>query len=190
MKTSFYVILFLSLAFISCDGRDKIYKTNQEILKEHKLYKSFSESISYIPESYLETSTDTILSTGFQVKIKSYTDMENSILKEYTKGNILHKTFFRDINTSISIIKDNQEIVSTAITKQLFKDYYKSTHTNFNHKIIQGIWLNQYASIINNKIIVDIQLYEPKTEHYEYYTLGFDNDGTFFINNQEKQEFS
>jgi hypothetical protein len=184
MRILFYIICIVSLAFVSCDGRDKSYKTNQEVLKEHKLFKSFSEKITYIPENYLETTTDTILSNGFQVKIKSYTDMNSSVLKEYSQDNLQYKKYYRDIKTSISIVKNNQEITSTTITKELFNDYNKSSKTNRN-KIIQGVWLNQYSSTIYNKVILNVQLYEPETKHHEHYTLEFDEQGTLSINNQE-----
>ena len=47
MKYLTFIIFFISFILISCDGRSKIYKSNQEILKEHGLYEAFSERIIY-----------------------------------------------------------------------------------------------------------------------------------------------
>ena len=47
MKNLIFFIVLIFFAVISCDGRSKIYKSNQEILKEHGLYEAFSERIIY-----------------------------------------------------------------------------------------------------------------------------------------------
>ena len=47
MKNLIFIVFLISFAVISCDGRNKIYKSNQEILKEHGLYEAFSERIIY-----------------------------------------------------------------------------------------------------------------------------------------------
>ena len=189
MRILIVILFFISLGFMSCDGRDRAYKTNQDVLKEHNLYKSFSESVSFVPENYMETTNDTILSNGFQVKIKSFTDMKRSVLKEFTKNNIAHKTYYRNIKATISILKDNRKIISTTIDKDIFKNFNNSSKTDSN-PIIQGIWLNQYASIINDKVILNVRLYEPETKNHEDYTLSFDENGTLSIDNKETLEYS
>lgn len=187
MRALLILIFVISLATIGCDGRDKIYKTKNQILKEHKLYKTFSKRITYIPEQYLEIKTDTIMSNEFNVKIKSYTDMTKNTLKDYTKSNIHYKNYYRDINTVVSISKNNRDITSTLVTKQLFIDYDESFNTLLKNKVIQGVWLNQYATIINNKVILNVQLYEPETNNRTNFVLGFDDDGNIFINEDLKQ---
>jgi len=47
MRYLILIIFLISFAIISCDGRSKIYKSNQEILKEHGLSETFSERIIY-----------------------------------------------------------------------------------------------------------------------------------------------
>lgn len=187
MRALLTLILIITLSNIGCDGRDKVYKTNKEILKEHKLYESFSERITYIPENYQETTTDTIMSNGFYVKIRSYTNMNNSTLITYAKNNLHYKNFHRNINSLVSIYKNNHKTASTLVTKQLFIDYDKSFKTLLINKVIQGVWLNQYASIINNKVILNVHLYEPETKIGTNFVLGFDDEGNIFINEDLKQ---
>ena len=75
------MFLASTIILISCDGRDRIYKTNAEVLHESNLFNVFSQQIKFIPEQSIEIETDTILSNGFQVKIKYYSVENNSILK-------------------------------------------------------------------------------------------------------------
>ncbi|HEY5687728.1 MAG TPA: hypothetical protein VIS27_05410 [Yeosuana sp.] len=190
MRYLIFIIFLFSFTIISCDGRAKIYKSNQEILKEHGLYKAFSERITYIPESYLETTTDTILGHGYEVKMKSYTDMDNSFLKAYTKDNILHKNYYRNINTRITILKNSQEISSKLITKDTIIEFDKSLEKKMHKTIIQGVWIDEYASMINNNVTINVLLIEPDTNKNINYSLEFDAQGKLFITDKLNQKYS
>ncbi|MCF8273547.1 MAG: hypothetical protein K9I95_06920 [Flavobacteriaceae bacterium] len=189
MKGLFVFIFIISITFVSCDGRHKAYQTPKDNLKEHKLYKSFAEHVKYIPEAYFETTTDTILSNGFQVKITSYTDMQTSYLHEFTKDSINHKAYYRNINNTISILKNNKEITSKLITKDVLISYNSSFKNDLKNKVIQGIWLNQYASTITNKVTVNVLFQKPGTNDKTYYTLSFNDNGSFNIVDELKQEY-
>lgn len=189
MKHLIFIIL-ISFAIISCDGRSKIYKSNQEILKEHGLYEAFSKHTNYIPESYLETTTDTILSNGYKIKIKSYTDMNNSLLNSYTKNNIQHKNYYRNINTQITIVKNNEEILSKLINKETIIEFDKSLEKRIHNKTILGVWVNEYASLIYNRVIIDVLFVEPETNKNINYSLEFDLQGKLFVTDNLKQKYS
>ncbi len=189
MKVLFVFIFIISIAFVSCDGRHKAYQTNEENLKEHKLYESFTEHVKYIPETYFETTTDTILSNGFQVKIKSYADMNNNYLHEFTKDSINYKNYYRNINNSISIIKNNNEIISKLITKDVLISYNSSFKNDLKDKVIQGVWLNQYASSINNKVILNVLFQKPGAKDYKSYIISFNENGSFNIIGETKTKY-
>lgn len=176
----FYVFLF-TFTLLSCDGRYKLYKTNQEILKEHKLFESFSEQINYIPESYLETSNDTILSNGYKIKLKSFTDMDNSQLSYYTKDNIQYKNYYRNINTSITILKDNQEIFSKTVNKDTIIEFDESFNKSIKNKIIKGVWVDEYASLINNNVIIEMLFSEIGNNKSIHLKLVFNAQGDLYI---------
>ena len=190
MRYLILIIVLISFVLISCDGRNKIYKSNQEILKEYGLYEAFSEHINYIPESYLETTTDTILSNGYEIKIKSYTDMNNSLLNAYTKENIQHKNYYRNINTRITIIKNNQEILSGLINKNTMIASDKSLEKLIVNKIIQGVWVNEYASLVKNNVIINVLLFDPETNEKFNYSLEFNAQGKFYITDELNQKYS
>ncbi len=190
MKYLIFILFFISMTIISCDGRSKLYKSNQEILKEHGLYDTFSERINYIPESYLETTTDTILSNGYRIKIKSFTDMNNSFLNAYAENTIQHKDYYRNINTYITIIKNNEEILSKLINKDSFIEYDKSLEKSIHNKTIQGVWINEYASLVNNMVIINVMFVEPETNKHINYYLEFDAQGKLFLTDKLKQKYS
>ena len=190
MKNLIYIILLMFTVVLSCDGRDKVHQTSQEVLKNNKLYESFSQKVVYIPEHYLETKNDTILSNGFQVKLKSYTNMRESFLKKSIKNHLLLKNYYRDIETTILIKKNEQNIVSTNINKDFFMNSNKEFHRILKDKILQGVWLNQYASIITNTVVLEVQFMEPETKNYVYYRVSFDQNGGMFINDNVEEKFS
>ncbi len=189
MRNLFIFIPVIVLMFIGCDGRNKAYKSNQEVLKEHNLYKSFSENIKFIPETYSETTIDTLLSNGFSIKIKTYTDMDTSFLSEFSKDTIHHKNYYRDIKSVINISKNSSNITSKLITKNFFSKYNKTISKDIENKIIKGIWLNQYASLIKNKVVFNVIFNTPNSKDYSCYTLTFFENGEYLIENKLEPNF-
>ena len=187
MRFLLIFVVVISFTVLSCDGRDKRYKSNREILQEQNLLESFSKSIRYIPEAYIKTSNDTILSNGYRVKIESYTDMENSYLKTSFKNNIQHINYYRQIKSIIKISKQNIDILTMPVTKDNLIAKNRSLSKTLENKIIKGIWLDEYNSNIQNKIIIDILFYEPETKNTVYCSLSFDEEGQLFINDKLKE---
>lgn len=187
MKLLLIFVVVISFTVFSCDGRDKRYKTNREILQEQNLLKSFSKSITYIPEAYIKISNDTILSNGYRVKIESYTDMEHSYLRTYVKNNIQHIHYYRQIKSIIKISKQNNDILIMPVTKDNLIAKNRSLSKTLENKIIKGIWLDEYNSNKQNKVIIDILFYEPETKNTVYCSLSFDKEGQLFINDKLKK---
>ncbi len=184
MRKLLFFVLTILLILISCDGRHRAHKSNQEILKEHKLYKTFSENIKFIPETYSEINTDTVLSNGFNVTIKTYTDMDTSYLNEFTKDTIHHKNYYRNLRSFVKVSKDSQELTSILITKDFFSNYDKSYTRELENKAIQGIWLNEYTSVINDKVVLNVLFCTPNTKDYLSYTIIINKNGDYLIKNE------
>ncbi|WP_339916696.1 hypothetical protein [Yeosuana marina] len=184
MRKLLVFIAVIVLMFVGCDGRSKAHKSNQEVLKEHNLYKSFSENVKFIPETYSETTIDTLLSNSYSVKIRTYTDMDVSFLSEFSKDTIQHKNYYRDIKSVINISKNNSNITSKLITKDFFSEYNATISNDIRNKIIQGIWLNQYASLIKNKVVFNVVFSTPNSKDNSCYTLTFFDNGDYLIENE------
>ena len=125
------LILGILIVFLNCDGRDRINKTPQEVLIENQLLDSFSENIKYFPKAYTETTTDTILSNGYRVTIKNYSDMKNSVLKTFETDSIKNKHYFRENISEVEVFKDDKQIF-----KQIINDDFLSLkETNTVHLV-------------------------------------------------------
>lgn len=181
------LIIALIVTLLSCDGRDRKDKSNIAALKESKLLDSFSENIKYFPEAYFETITDTILNNDFRVIIKTYADMENSVLNEFHVDTILHKHYYRDAITEITVLKNNLEIVSEKLDKSNFLKRYKKLEKYFKTANLSGVWLNQNDSISKDKISIYIMFCKPETDNYFLNEMIINSNGEFSINEIEKK---
>ncbi|WP_375239229.1 hypothetical protein [Aurantibacter sp.] len=165
------LISFISLAiifgfFLSCDGRDRVHKSPETVLKENKLLDSFSENITYIPEQYSEVITDTILSKGYRINIKSYTDMNSYIefnLKSSLPKTINSKTRYYNFISELNIYNPENEI---EFSQKIDKNY-----------LVKNNLLN--LDKVNSNIFKSLNLIDypkkPNTLEFELiYTFGID----------------
>src|SRR5690606_36328526 len=104
------VIATIVIVSISCDGRYRVFKTNTEDLIENKLLDSFSEIISYVPETYIEIVTDTILNSVFHVKLKIYTIMDKHVIHAFKQDTVVYKKYYREFVTDVSVSINSKEI--------------------------------------------------------------------------------
>lgn len=157
MKHLFFIISFIILSsfFLSCDGRDRVKKDIKTVLQEKKLLDSFSESISYVPESYSEKITDTILSNGFKIYLKTFTDMDNNIIVQNEIGK--NKLSFRKIKNILIIKYENKIIFNSTVDNEFLTNLIDIDENNF---IIKNI-------IIDNKSVLS-----PKPELYLYLIIN------------------
>jgi hypothetical protein len=140
MSKLLFIIFIITTTLASCDGRERAYKSNKEVLRESNLLQSFSEQIKFIPEHYTEIKTDTILSNNFQVKIKYHSLEKDTILKTYrSKNDILIQHFYKNFEAQIEILKDDKIIVHDIIDKRLFSRYENDLF--WSKSIMQSVWV-------------------------------------------------
>jgi hypothetical protein len=177
MKTLLSTLFLISLFFLaSCDGRDRVYKTNTDILKENKLLDSFSESITYIPETYTEIVTDTILSNGFHIKMKTYSNMEHSVLNEFEQNTITHKEFYREFVSEVIITKNSKEIFNKTIDKHFF-DKIKND-LQLDNTIIK-LMVDESSSFKKNSIILSAMFQKIDSKKVRFCDIIIDSEGKF-----------
>ncbi|WOD43065.1 hypothetical protein [Hwangdonia lutea] len=174
-------ILCFTLIFtlLSCDGRDRIYKTNAEVLKENKLFDSFSEAIKYIPEQRTEILTDTILSTGFQVKIQYYALDKAYSSKTIKASNETNTTLhFKNFEAQFQVLKNNKLIAQNIINKEVFKKHEASTF--WNQAIMQYVWID-YENSTAEFITINTSFNIPKTDIFKDFSIIIDTFGAVKI---------
>jgi hypothetical protein len=175
MKTLFStLILILVICLSSCDGRDRVFKTNTEVLIENKLLDSFSEKITYIPETYTEFVTDTILSNGFHVKMKTFTTMNKHVLNEFKQDSIIHKEYHREFVSEVIITKHSKEIFNQRIDKQFFHNL--KNNLSLKNAIVNVI-VDEASSIEKNTIILSAMIKHIHNEKIKFCDIIIDSEG-------------
>ncbi|HIC32808.1 MAG: hypothetical protein JXK08_08015 [Flavobacteriaceae bacterium] len=170
------LILGIIITLISCDARDRINRTPKEILKEKNLLESFSERVSYFPQEYSEVKTDTILSNGYHVNVKTFTDMESSYLKQFKHDSINYKYHYRDFKAEI-VASHNSIIFHDVIDKQYILKHDKAVSYYMETSILKSVWVNQEESLNQNKLVLNILFTQPKTNTEKVFELVIDNKG-------------
>lgn len=179
MKKLLISILLLSVAFISCDGRSRIHKTNAEVLQDSNLLKSFSTQTKFIPNESVEIITDTIFSNGFRVKLK-YNTIENSFISKILKSksdSIIHSNY-KNFQADLLVLKDGEFVSKETINNALFNNF--ETSSFWKNAIMQYVWINYEASTDNNVNLIT-SFHIPETEIYRDFSISIDVFGNIKI---------
>ena len=173
-------IITLIFTTLSCDGRGRKQNTNTEILTKNKLLDSFSEKVEYIPETYIETTIDTVFSNGIIAKTTFYSDMENTISTEKTVDSITHKTFYRELVVDVKIDLKNKSIFNKKINKS-----YLVKEGVFNNKeaelyIINDYNISSYKDVNNDYPILALHFLNIETKKIKIIRFFFLEDKSFF----------
>lgn len=177
------VIATIGIVSISCDGRDRVFKTNTEVLIENKLLDSFSENITYVPETYTEVATDTILYNGFHVKLKTYTIMDKHVVNEFKQDSIVYKKYYREFATDVIVTKNDKEIFNERIDKEFIHKHNNNLQLN---KAIINVMVNQVSSVKNHGLVLSAMIKDIQNETIKFCDILIDSEGNLVL--KEVQE--
>ena len=174
MNKLIVLLLLMIITLLSCDGRDRKHKTNEEVLKENKLLDSFSERIKYIPETYSEVETDTILSNGFRVKIKTYTEMQDNVFNEFVIDTIKYKFYYRNYTGKLDVFYNKRSILKETINKSYLN---KNNDKDFwDDAIMAGIELDEHNST-KKEVIISVLYCIPESEICKEFNITVNKEG-------------
>lgn len=180
------------IGFISCDGRQTKTQALIESIEEFKRSAKLEVNV-YLPDTYMEQEFDTIMSNGFRVKIRSYSDMDNSVLFSKIKDTINYQTHYRNFKFEINITKNNKLIYNESFDKKKVNKVFKyssgllsgSDLYNFDElAVLKSIEVNEDASYAN-MILIDILFAIPESDRYASHTLFIDGSGKANIGHVE-----
>jgi hypothetical protein len=175
MKNLLVFLLILIICFTSCEGRRT---QNQALAESIEAFKkdTLFEKVTYTPETYEEAVIDTILSNGFRVKIKTFSDMNNSsLLEAFKKGSSVYKKFYRKNVSEIEIYYNNVIIDSKRIDKPLFTN---NQNMDFWNKAILGaVTINELKSL-ENELVLNIYYCIPESEICKDFLIVYDKKET------------
>lgn len=188
MRNFLGLLFILTIGFTSCEGRKTQNQALIESVAEFNKMASF-EINEYYPETYVEREVDTLLSNGYRVKIKMYSDMDNSVLFTKIKDTINYQTYYRNFKFDIIVLKDNQEIYNNSFDKQKANEAfnYKSNLAsdsnlyNFDKlAVLKSIQVNDNPSY-TNLVLIDVMYAIPESDNYASHRLFIDNKGKLNI---------
>ncbi len=181
----FTLFLFLCIvSFTSCDGRDRANKSNTENLVESKLSDSFFEIIKYFPETYSEVVTDTILSNGYNVKLKFYSNMNNYVLNDFKIDTIHYKHYYREFKGDLKIIINGKTIFNKTIDKSYFTEDLNET---FWQNSIMGNMSLDESQTTNKHLFFNVFFCIPESEICKDYNIIIDTKGESKIEELESE---
>ena len=180
MKNFLLIISFcLSICVSSCDGQDRIYKSPENTLKDTNILESFRENITYIPETYSEIVTDTILSNGNTIHIKYYTNMNDVISVQTKIDTINHIKKYRTFNADVNVNINGKPVFNHTINKAFLKQSEKIDKTNLDDTYLRTFWIESFDKQYNNTPIIHFEYYAPKTKNSIVYKfIVFENSYT------------
>ena len=183
MRNILGLLLIIVLGFTSCEGRITKNQALVEDIEEFKKTVSVQVDI-YKPENYIERQVDTTLSNGFRIKIKAYTDMDNSVLFTKIKDTINYQTYYRNFKFDILVEKDSKVIYNKSFDKQKVNKAFK-----FNTNLAKGSELYNFdkLSILNaiqvdddpsiNTVAIDVVYAIPETDKVSYHKILINDKG-------------
>lgn len=184
MKKLLGIFIILIISFTSCEGRKTQRQALTEDIEEFNKNAKIEVNV-YNPESYVEREVDTLLSNGYRIKIKTYSDMENSVIYTKVKDTINYQTHYRNYKFDILVEKDGKRIYFEHFNKEkMSKELGYSSNLNpeaqiynFNKQaILKSVELNKTFNS-GKAIFIDIAYAIPNTEHIDWHKLRIDEKG-------------
>lgn len=188
MRNLLGLFLILVVALTSCEGRTTTNQALSESIEEFKETNTI-ERITYTPESYTEVTTDTIFNSGFRIKIKFYSDMENQILKKVNQEDTIYKKYYREFYAQINISKNGNEIFNKTIDKNFILSNQNTNPETSYFKILSNVVINDEASNDGEKLNIEVWLNTIGTDIHDIYTMNFNEKGLSEIENNGEIEF-
>ncbi len=171
MKYNFLIAVILICGITSCDGKHRAVETHEDKLKNSNLSESFFENIEYIPKDYTEVKTDTLLSNGFSINLKFYSDMATNVVQMIKADTINYKRYYRNFNAELVVKKDKVQIFSKIITNSFVVHELSINKDTLNNFVFSDFWIDELKSIRQNKALINLRFCNPETENCKTYLL-------------------
>ncbi|MGJ5640890.1 hypothetical protein [Formosa sp. S-31] len=173
-----FFLAFILLCF-NCDGRDSIKKNHTQVLEENNLIQEFSEQVTYIPETNLETVTDTLLSSGYKIHIKTYFNMDSSVLKTRHQDSLNLKSYYRNGLADVIISTDDNVLFSKTITKTFIRENLSKPIEGLKSFILKSIWIDENTALNGTVIAIQMEYCIPETQDCLTFKLSVKTSGEY-----------
>jgi len=179
MKNLLILLLMSCATFVSCDGRFRKHESNRDVLQRANLYQSFSKKVHFTPEAPVEIVTDTILSTGFEIKLK-YNSIEDNFISrtEKKEQDISEEIYHKNFEAELIVLKHGKLITEGLINKALFKNL--QTTEFLGNAVMQHVWVD-YSHSNENQIQLNTSLRLIDTDIFKDFSILINSLGAIEI---------
>lgn len=175
MRNLLLILCIGTITLLSCDARTTKYEALKVSIEKFKNSNNIVQPVSFFPENYAEVQNDTILSNGYRVKIKNFTNMEAfTTLSKSGKTNSIQN--FRRIDSEITVYKDDKLIFNSVFTNR-FIDDANFNKTKLRAYLNNGISVDEIASIKKNRLVLITSNCGPINNQCPNYALIIDEYG-------------
>jgi hypothetical protein len=188
MKHILYLFLVSIIAFTSCEGRKSSHQALLESIETYDKEVNVENSV-YIPEYYSEREVDTLFQNGYRVKVKTYSDMDNSVLFTKLKDTINYQTHYQNFKFDIRVERDGNLIFNENFDKNKINSLFQyDTVTKSNIKdydfdkfgILKSIEVKDDLPISHN-VEIEVIYQIPETDRISLHSIIIDNKGNLKV---------
>ncbi|MGC6430629.1 MAG: hypothetical protein ACON5F_06285 [Jejuia sp.] len=183
MKHIIFIVFIGIVAFTSCNNRTTKRDSLKQAVSKFKNTVEPIEFVEYFPNGYSEKQTDTILSNGITVRIKSYTDINKGVVLEKTKDSVsVVNEIHRKWISEIKIEKEGILIFSEIIDDAFFKKHMHLDSEKLSNCIVldTALYTDHYKNT-DDYIILHTGLAYLKEKKNLFYDLKIDTEGRLEI---------
>ena len=131
--------------------------------------------IKYIPEEYVEGVTDSILSNGYRISIKTSTDMTSQL--EIKDNSEATKEMYRHHVVKIEVQRDDREVLNESFDIKRLKQLVDIPKAS----VIRAAYLDEERSLFQENISIKLLMIQPETKKEFAYNMIIQKNGNFKI---------
>lgn len=173
---------------LSCKGRMSKSEALKESLAEFNTVNNITTRI-YHPLDYSEKTVDTLMSNGYHVVLKTYTDLDNSIVKSIKKNEISENHHFRIIEGNIRVKLKKKVLLDVVINRDFINHQLDILDSDWKDYNLSDVWINQSASLDNNLLAIQIEFYSVLTEMNRRFNLQINDVGETYLREIDKTNY-
>lgn len=176
MKKLIFLIFLVTTVLVSCDGRYRSYESPVDALLKNNQLQAFSEKINFIPNTYTQITTDTILSNNLRIKIKYHSIDTNTLKLSTTLKEVKTTNYYTNFEALYEISTKNKMLKKGKINKSLF--HHLENDNFWNRAIMQHVWVD-YNTIIKYGVNLNVSFCIPESTICKDFTIFIDKNGAF-----------
>ena len=185
MNKLLFLILITTIALFSCEGRKSKADALKESVTKFKDSLGMLEIVEFIPEKYAEVKTDSILSNGFSISIKTYTNMKKSVIVEHKIDTITYINHHRDWVSEVKVKKRDKLIFDENINTEFFLKNNIKISDYLSKVINTRVWIEEKSLIEKDSISLLTVLLNPEDNNFLIYKIKIGNDGKYSLKKVE-----